>query len=222
MKNIFYQEKTGRRVIAILMCALMVFSSVSPSFALKSHSKNYTMKYGGTWTYNGKTDYSITKKWSPAKWRSAIVVQEVVFISPDGVKNELYKLSKKVGVAKMNSAVKYAVETAAAHGVSKAKTKVTAKFGAKVAGYVIPFVSYFSWGYVAIDIAKDIGEGQALHRLSVAAEKNKGLIYVKQRGLGDMSRWYYWDGSSTFGKYPNAKLGPNTWQYGTVEKNKKN
>lgn len=211
-------KKISKVITSLLLCVVMIFSTITPAYALKSYGTKYTMKQGGTWTYTGKTDTSITKKWNTSDWRSVTVVEKVVFIAPNTVKKKLDKLVDEVGFSKSKAGVKYAVETAATYGIEKAKTKIKQKYGTKVAGYIIPYVSCFSWGYVAYDVLSEISEGNMIKRLNTAVKKNTGLIYVKQRtSAGNMSKYFYWNGSSKFGKYPTAYLGPNTWQYGKVK-----
>lgn len=205
-----------KSVISILLVAVLTTIPVKNVFAAPDHSLTFTMNNGGEWKYNGKTDTSVTGSWSSTDWRSALVVNKVIYMSPTTVKSKLYKAAKEVGVDQTLSVVKYGVEVAASSGVEIAKQKITTKFGTSIASKVIPILAVFSWTYTAVDLLSAVASGQKLNLLADAASKNKGLIYVNQRTTGDMSKWYYWDGSSSYGSYPYAKLGPNNWQYGDV------
>lgn len=144
--------------------------------------------------------------------------EEVIFITPNAVKNKFDKMVDEIGVSKSKSAIKYGIEYAAGKSIDKAKTQLKKKFGEKVAGAVIPYLNYFTWGYIAYDVISDVEEGKPLLRLDNAVEKNTGLIFIHQRNsYGDLSKYVYWNGATKYGKYPTAYLGPNTWQYGNVK-----
>lgn len=199
-----------------LVFSIIILSSTNSVSAL-SYGKNYKMNKGGSWTYSGSTDQSITKNWNQQKWRSVLVIQKIEFISPSTVQLITNNLAKSVGISKSKTMVKYAVDTASSIGVQKAKEKLIKKFGKDLAGKVIPYINAIGWTKTAIDILDDISLGQKLKIYSNAALKNKGIVYVQARkGSGDASKHYLWDSSSPYGSYPNAKLGPNNWQKGSI------
>lgn len=216
MKLVEKCHKNLKAIVCLLLIVSTVFSNSITAFASPT-GLTFTMTNGGTWDYL-KMDTSTTRNWSQTDYRSFVLVQKVTFITPDQVKNQLFSLTKSVGVDLSKSAVKYAVETAASSGIEIAKKKLIAKFGSSVAGKVIPYVSIFSWAYTAYDILSSVATGQQLTLLSNAVSKGTGLIYVKQRNTGDASRYYYWDGSSQYGKYPSAILNPNKYEYGKITK----
>lgn len=210
------KRNTFKFFISIILVAALAVTPIINVSAAPNHSLTFKMTNGGKWEYNGKTDTSVTSKWTNADWHSATVVNKVVYLTPSNVKSNLYKTAKDVGASETLSGIKYGVEMAASYGITVAKQKLINKFGSSVASKFVPILSYFSWTYTAVDILQAIATGKKLSLLADAASKNKGLIYVNQRNKGDASTWYYWDGSSSYGSYPNAKLGPNNWQYGKV------
>lgn len=200
----------------ILVFSMIIVSSTFSSSAI-SYGINYKMPKGGSWTYSGSTDTSITKNWTQQKWRSVVVVQKMEFISPSTVQLITNNLAKSVGLDKSKAIVKYGIDTASTVGVTKAKEKLIQKYGQNIAGKVIPYINAIGWTKTAFDILDDIALGQKLTFYSNAALKNKGIIYVQARkGSGNASKHYLWDSSSPYGSYPNAKVGPNNWQKGTV------
>lgn len=208
--------------LKVLFCALLavaiVFTSTGSALAGPTNQR-FNMSKGGSWTYNGYTDTEITKNWTAADWRSAMLVQKVTFLSPSQVKDQLYVLANEVGIDMSREAVTFGVEAAISYGIDVAKRKVAEKFGSSLAAKVIPFLSGVSWTYTAIDILSTMLTGYHLQMLATAAQSNKGLIYVEQRNTGSANTWYYWDGSTHYGSYPAAILNPNNWQYGNVEIN---
>lgn len=205
-----------KNLFALLLCSILVFTSTIKSSALSYTT--YRMPNGGSWTYSGRTDTSITKNWSQTKWRSVVVVQKVEFISPSTVQKVTNDLAKKVGIEKSRAAVKYGIDAAATHGVTKAKDMIVKKFGSKIAGKVIPYINAIGWIKTACDILDDIALGDKLKMYSNAATKKKGIVYVKARqGSGSATKHYYWDSSSPYGSYPYAQVGPNKWQKGSTK-----
>jgi hypothetical protein len=204
------------KVLSCVLLASILLVTNSTSVLAGPTNLSFYMPNGGSWEYNGKTDTDITQHWSTADWMSVTVVQNVIFLSPDTVKNKLYKLASELGISMTNEYIKTGLELAASYGIEQAKKKLVEKLGSSIAGKVIPYLSAISWAYTAYDLLDTMSAGEELTRLTNAVVNNTGIIYVKQRGLGDESTWYYWDGSSKYGTYPNVKLNPNNWQYGNV------
>lgn len=199
-----------------LICSILISTSVIQASALSYVT--YRMPNGGSWTYSGSTDKSITKNWNQSKWRSVTVVEKIEFISPSTVQKITNNLAKQVGISKSKAVVKYGIDVAATQGVAKAKNLIIQKFGSQIAGSVIPYINAIGWVKTAYDILNDIDLGKKLTLYSNAAIKKKGVVYVKARqGSGSSSRHYYWDSSSPYGFYPFAKLGPNNWQKGNTK-----
>jgi hypothetical protein len=209
----------SNKVIKILFCTLLVnvllFSNSVTALAGPTNL-NFYMPNGGSWKYNGTTDTNVTQYFSPADWRGLTVVQEVIFFSPAQVKDQLYAAATDAGIDMITSAVKVGIDAAIASGITAAKKIVTQSFSAAVVAKAIPILSAAAWTYTALDIISTMAAGEELLRLTNAAKNNQGLIWVSQRGLGDASRWYIWNGSSQYGTYPSVKLNPNNWQYGNV------
>lgn len=204
--------------ITILTCILVIsgalFLSAQPVNAA-TDSQRYTMTRGGTWTYK-TLDLNYVNK-NKINLRSAHLVQKVEFISPATVQIMANDLGKKVGFSLSKSGVKYGIELAGSYGITVAKKKLIEKFGYSTASKMIPYLATFSWSYIALDVLNDITTGQNLFRLTSAASKKTGLIYEKAMSGGwDASRWFYWDGSSRYGKYPTVYLNPNKYQIGRV------
>lgn len=215
MKALLVFSKKFKVLFCAILAVAIVLTSTNSVMAGPTNLR-FNMSNGGTWTYDGRTDTDVTKYWSAADWMSAIVVQKVTFLSPTQVKDQLYQLTNEVGLDMSKEVMTFGVETAVSLGIDAAKKKLTERFGASLATKAIPILSLVSWTYTAIDIVSTMGIGQNLYLLNNAARNNQGLIYVEQRNMGDMSKWYTWDGSSHYGAYPAAILNPNNWQYGNI------
>ncbi|RJG23764.1 hypothetical protein [Paenibacillus thiaminolyticus] len=154
--------------------------------------------------------------WSGNDWRNIEIVQRMEFIPPDVVQVMANDMLKSIGADMSKEMVKHGIKVAIASGIDKAKKSLTTKYGATKAAKIVPFLSFFAWGYTAYDILTTVADGHKASFLADAASQKKGVIYKQARSTGDMSKWYLWDGSSRYGKYPYAILNPNKYQFGRV------
>lgn len=211
--NIKKGKSIPKKILSVLIMIIFFISfTLQPAQAVKY--KTYTLKNGGTWTYTS-ADTSVTKNWTPNDWRTKIPVEKVTFVSPKNTEKMFNNLITDVGVDLAHSVVKYGVETAVSYGITVAKDKLKKKFGAKVTSKAIPILSAFSWSYTVVDILSDMATGQELQILQKASKQKTGIIYVKAQA--STGGYYLWNGSTSYGKYPYAKLGPNQWQKGKVK-----
>ncbi|WP_339167733.1 hypothetical protein MKX75_28400 [Paenibacillus sp. FSL R5-0341] len=203
------QSIKGRKKFTLVtLCLTLILAGIfMPISRASAGSDNLLFKKpdGGSWKYT-KMDANYVKQrgWSGNDFRTLEVVQEMTYLSPATVQIIANDLGNKLGVTMTKAGLKLAVETAASSGITAAK--------------LIPYLNFFAWSYTAYDLFTTINDGRDLKRLTDAAKAGKGLIYKKAtNGFGD--GWYVWDGSSSYGTYPYAKLNPNKYQLGTVKIN---
>ncbi|WP_145408964.1 hypothetical protein [Paenibacillus xylanexedens] len=211
--------KLRKKFTLVTLCLMLLLAgTLIPHSKASAGSDNllFKMPNGGSWKYT-VMDANYVKKmgWSNHDFRVLEVVHEMTYLSPATVQIMANDLGNKVGLTMTKQGLKLAVETAASSGITAAKQKLTAKYGASTAAKFIPYLNFFAWSYTAYDLFSTINEGRSLQRLTDAAKQGKGLIYKnKTNGHGD--GWYLWDGSSSYGEYPYAKLNPNKYQLGKV------
>lgn len=214
--------KVRKKFTLVTLCLMLLLAgTLLPHSKASAGSDNllFKMPNGGSWKYTHMdANYVKQMGWSGNDFRTLEVVQEMTYLSPSTVQIMANDLANKVGLTMSKQAIKLGVETAASSGLTAAKTQITAKFGASTAAKVIPYLNILAWSYTAYDLFSTIEQGRSLTRLSDAAKAGKGLIYKNYtNGYGD--GWYLWDGSSSYGEYPYAKLNPNKYQLGTVKTN---
>ncbi|MFB5664107.1 hypothetical protein [Alteribacillus sp. HJP-4] len=127
-------------------------------------------------------------------------------------------MAEDIGTEMSQEVLKHGAEVAASYSIDVAKDKLKEKYGSSIAAKVTPYLAFFAWSYTAVDVFSTVGKGLTLSTLASAANDDEGLIYEESRSTGDTSKWYRWDDDSPYGSYPYAKLGPNKYQYGDVEK----
>lgn len=208
-------KKKFKKMRVPVLCVLLAFVFSLNSFVFALSPSQYLVRWwmpkGGNWSYTG-ADPNVTGNWSSTDWRSHPFVQRMDFYSPDAVQAEANMLGYQLGISQQQSYIQTGISLALNYGIDVAKTKLTAQLGTSIASKVIPFLNAFSWGYTAYTVLEAMAKGQELARFTDAAQKHKGLIYVD---INNTAVWYYWDGSSQYGTYPYANVGPNNWELGT-------
>ncbi|MGQ8871127.1 hypothetical protein [Paenibacillus sp. TSA_86.1] len=212
------------KVSLVLLGFIVMFTTVAPGFGQTAHaaSTNLIIKMpnGGKFTHT-KMDFKYLQDRNFSSTQIAAlgyqVRREVKFLSPDMVKKQYNALALSVGLDMSKEYVKVGTEMAASYGIQIAKKKLAEKYGQAVATKLIPYLALFSWGYTAYDMLSTVHTGQELSRLAQAASANKGLVYESIGLVGTTFKWHFWDGSSQYGAYPNAKLNPTPYQFGDVK-----
>lgn len=221
--GIFKEKGKFLKLTLVTLTFALLFSSFYPTLSTSAGPDNLSFKMtnGGKWEYEGKVDTDYVKKmgWTGNDWRAIEIVRKMEFIPPDMVQIMVNDLAKDIGADMSNEIIKWGVDAAVASGISSAKKSLITKYGAVQAAKVIPYLSFFAWSYTAYDVFSTIAKGQRLEFLAEAASKKTGVIYKDAGSTGDSSDWYFWDGSSRYGKYPNAILNPNKYQFGKVTVN---